>query len=573
VITRIGEIIETLHPVDRAALDTAERQALNAGRLIGELLLEKCAVSEIVLFKALAKQFSLEFITCFDQEISMELIRELPAQAFKQGRCLPLISENDLLRIVSADPLDLDTSLEIASVSNLPVQTVLTTPSELKAAVARLFEGDSVFKQSTGKILKEYERISQQGDDALSLDEIRERTESEPVVKLASLIFDEAIKCRASDIHIEPYEQSAAVRFRVDGMLRQHIEVTRYMYTPLTSRIKILADLDIAEKRIPQDGRIRYSAEGEAFDLRVSTLPTHYGEKTVIRILKHDKTLLSFSNIGMAPVQLEQLSELIEKPQGIVFVTGPTGSGKSSTLFSCLNRIRGKAINITTIENPIEYKLEGINQVQINEKAGVTFAAALRSILRQDPDVILIGEIRDPETAQIAVQSAQTGHLVFSTLHTNDAISAVTRLRDLGIPGFLISSSLIGILAQRLVRVLCPECKREQPMLAETQARWRAIFGKSQPLPRSFSASGCKNCRESGYKGRIGIFELVTVSEDMRSMIADNVTESGLRKYLKETGFVSLVQDGIHKIETGITSPEELLRVVQVEDSMQMRTN
>jgi len=566
VIQKIGTILQTLHSIDDpAALTRAAEQSHETGKLIGETLLEQGAVSETVLFKALAKQFCLEFVTDFDREVNMDLLRELPAEFFKNGRCLPLVGGGDTLRIAIADPIDLDTPAEIAAASDMPVQTVLTTPSELKAVCGRLFEGDSFFKQSTGIILREHERMSQQNDDNLSLEEIRRRTESEPVVKLASLIFDEAIKCRASDIHIEPYEFNAVVRFRVDGMLRQHTEVTRYMYTPLTSRIKILANLDIAEKRIPQDGRIRYSADGKAFDFRVSTLPTHYGEKTVIRVLKHDQSLLSFSNIGMSGAELQQLSELIEKPQGMIFVTGPTGSGKSSTLFSCLNRIRGKAINITTIENPIEYKLEGINQVQINEKAGVTFATALRSILRQDPDVILIGEIRDSETAQIAVQASQTGHLVFSTLHTNDAVSAVTRLRDLGIPGFLLSSSLIGILAQRLVRVLCPDCKTETPMADEIKSRWKNLFG-AQALPRTFSARGCENCRGSGYRGRIGIFELVAVNEKMRSMISDNASESDLRRYLKESGFVSLVQDGIQKIETGITSPEELLRVVQVED-------
>ena len=564
MIQKLGKIIQTLQPIAQEALETAAQQSIDTGRFIGELLIDQGDINETTLFKALAKQFSLEFITSFHQEIDMDLIRELDVSFFKSGRCLPLAGGDDILRIVNADPLDLDLILEIESICNMPVQAVLTTPTELKAACNRLFDGNSVFKQASGRIFKEYEQKSQQNDDNLSIDEIRERTESEPVVKLASLIFDEAIKCRASDIHIEPYEFNAAVRLRIDGMLRQHIEVTRYMYTPLTSRIKILAGLDIAEKRAPQDGRIRYSAEGQAFDLRVSTLPTHYGEKTVIRILKHDKTLLNFSNIGMAPAQLEQLGELIEKPQGMLFVTGPTGSGKSSTLFSCLNKIRGKAINITTIENPIEYKLEGINQVQINEKAGVTFATALRSILRQDPDVILIGEIRDGETAQIAVQSSQTGHLVFSTLHTNDAISAITRLRDLGIPGFLISSSLIGILAQRLVRVLCSHCKKEQPVQQDTQERWKAIYG-SQLLPKSYSAPGCENCQNSGYKGRIGIFELITVNENMRSMIADNAAESELRAYLKRSGFISLVQDGIRKVEMGITSAEEVLRVVQAE--------
>ncbi len=566
MIEKIGAIIQTLHPIDAATLDRAAEQARVSGRRIGEALMEVGAVGETALFKALAKQFSLNFVTGFDREIDVESIRELPTELFKAGRCLPLISDGNVLRIVSDDPLDLDTQMEIASASGLPVQTLITAPSELKAACERLFEGGAAFKQSADRIRKEYEQMSQINDDNMSLEEIRRRTESEPVVRLAALIFDEAIKCGASDIHIEPYEFNAMIRFRIDGMLRQHTEVARDMYTPLTSRIKILADLDIAEKRIPQDGRIRYGVEGKNFDLRVSTLPTHYGEKTVIRVLKHDKTLLNLSNIGMAAAQLEQLYELIEKPQGMIFVTGPTGSGKSSTLFSCLNKICGKAINITTIENPIEYKLEGVNQVQINEKAGVTFATALRSILRQDPDVILIGEIRDSETAQIAVQASQTGHLVFSTLHTNDAISAVTRLKDLGIPGFMISSSLAAILAQRLARALCPYCKREQPMREDIKTRWKLLFG-ARPLPKSFAATGCENCNGSGYKGRIGIFELIAVNEKLRSMIADNSPENELRKYLSENGIASLAQDGVQKMELGIIDPEELLRVVQVDAS------
>lgn len=566
----LGQIIKTIHPLNDNVLESAAQSARNAGKRIGEALLESGQIDEITLYKALAKQFSLEFISSLEQEISLETMRELPVELFRTGRCLPLTGSEELLRIATADPLDLDIVLDAAAAGGLVVQTVLTTSTELATCHRKLFEGDSIFKQSAGKIAREYENKSTHQEEVLSLEEMRQKTESEPVVRLASLIFDEAIKCRASDIHIEPYEHNAVVRFRVDGMLKQHTEVTRYMYTPLTSRIKILADLDIAEKRVPQDGRIRYSAEGQNFDFRVSTLPTHYGEKTVIRILKHDKALLSLSNIGMAPSQLEQIHELVEKPQGMIFVTGPTGSGKSSTLFSCLNRIRNKAINITTIENPIEYKLEGINQVQINEKAGVSFASVLRSILRQDPDVILIGEIRDTETAQIAVQASQTGHLVFSTLHTNDSISAITRLRDLGIPGFLISSSLVGILAQRLVRVLCPFCKKEQEMSEETRSRWKTLLG-SQPLPRSFAATGCENCRGSGYKGRTGLFELVGVTENIRSMIADNASESALRKFFKESGFTSLVQDGISKIEQGITSPEELLRVVLVEDALHIK--
>ena len=347
------------------------------------------------------------------------------------------------------------------------------------------------------------------------------------------------------------------------------MDVSREMYVPLTSRIKIMADLDIAEKRIPQDGRIRYVIGDEQFDFRVSTLPTHHGEKTVIRILKHDVGLLSLPRIGFTARELESIGELIEKPQGMLFVTGPTGSGKSSTLFACLNAIRKKAINITTIEDPIEYKVEGINQVQINEKAGVTFASTLRSILRQDPDVIFVGEIRDRETAEIAIQASQTGHLVFSTLHTNDAISAITRLKDLGIPGFLIASSLLAILAQRLVRLLCPDCKEKAFLSSELRARWRMVFSGEQ-IPDSFSARGCEACHNTGYRGRVGIFELAIISDVVRDLIAENSAESKVRHSLRDAGMKTLLQNGIEKIERGLTTPDELLRVVMVEDIVNM---
>jgi type IV pilus assembly protein PilB len=547
-----------------SVLDNAASKAKEKGTRIGETLIENNIVSEELLFQTLAQQFSMEFISKIENLIDMDLLRELPTELFKQGRCFPLESSETVLKIVVGDPLDIEIVQLAELYSDLLVQTALSTPSEMKKVSNRLFEGNTLFKQSAGKISREYEK-QKQAEETLSLEEIRQRTESEPVVRMVSLIFDEAVKLNVSDIHIEPSENDAIVRFRIDGMLRQYTELSKWMFTPLTSRIKILADLDIAEKRIPQDGRIRYVQNGQAFDFRVSTLPTHFGEKTVIRILKHDQSLLDLKNLGFSESQLEKVFELVEKPQGMIFVTGPTGSGKSSTLFACLNRIKHKAINITTIENPIEYKLEGVNQVQINEKAGVSFATALRSILRQDPDVILIGEIRDSETAQIAVQASQTGHLVFSTLHTNDAISAITRLKDLGIPDFLISSSLLAIIAQRLVRVLCVNCKRESEMSDELKKRWISILG-SDSFPKTFSAPGCESCNFTGYKGRAGIFEIVSVNEKIRSLISENISETSLRKKLREDGFKTLLQDGISKVEQGITTPEELLRVVMIED-------
>ncbi|MBD3321670.1 MAG: type II secretion system protein GspE [Chitinivibrionales bacterium] len=569
-ISSLGQILKKSSGIDDALLDQAAESARIQGKRIGEYLIEHGEYSEETVYKALADQFALPFILDIDDQINHELIRDLPTELFKDSRCLPLGASDTLLEIVVSDPFDFEIIQAAEAMSGLVVQIQLTTPSSLAQACAALFEDETVFKQSASKISKEYESHLQNDDAALSLDEIRKRTESEPVVRMVSLIFDEAIRLNASDVHVEPSEYNAVVRFRIDGLLRQHTEVNAWMYSPLTSRIKILADLDIAERRVPQDGRIRYSYKGREYDFRVSTLPTHHGEKTVIRILKHDQRLLEMKNLGLPENQMPQILELLEKPQGMIFVTGPTGSGKSSTLFACLNHIRTKAINITTIENPIEYKLHGVNQVQINEKAGVTFARTLRSILRQDPDVILIGEIRDKETAEIATQASQTGHLVFSTLHTNDAVSAITRLRDLGIPGFLIASSLLAIMAQRLVRVICPACREKSHPSEEIKTRWSMLLG-DVPIPESYQARGCKACHDIGYKGRTGLFEVVTVNETVRNLIAEDAPEVKIRGALSGMGLKSLIFDGIEKIKKGVTTPEELLRVVLVEDTAELR--
>lgn len=548
--------------LDRSTVDREAASAALNGTSITAQLQQTFGCSEREACEALASYFSLAFSA--QPELSEELLRELPSELFTTGKFLPVALTAEQFTIAVADPLDFDTVFKAEAATGVPVVCTLITPGTFERLHRGLFDKDSRFRQSAGKIAREYEKHLQV-EDQLSLEEIRQRTESEPVVKMATLIFNEAINLGASDIHIEPSEQKATVRFRIDGLLRQHTELTKWMFSPLTSRVKILADLDIAEKRSPQDGRIRYVLDDEPYDFRVSTLPTHFGEKTVIRILKHDHSLLDLGTIGLSPKNKEILAELIDKPQGMLFVTGPTGSGKSSTLFACLNVIRSKEINITTIENPIEYKLDGINQVQINEKAGVTFASALRSILRQDPDVILVGEIRDTETAQIAVQSAQTGHLVFSTLHTNDAVSAITRLRDLGVPPFLIASSILAVIAQRLVRVLCPKCRKEIPLTDALNKRLHSIIGV-QSISRAFEPVGCPYCNQTGYHGRVGIFELVTISEKLRDVIADNGSEATVRKILREEGFRSMVIDGVDKIERGVTSPEELLRIVQIED-------
>lgn len=389
-----------------------------------------------------------------------------------------------------------------------------------------------------------------------SLEEIKKKSQSEPVIKLVNNLVNQAIAEVATDIHIEPGENGVKVRYRKDGMLKDSMELPKWVQASLTSRIKILAELDIAEKRLPQDGRIKWLHEGEFIDMRVSTLPTRVGEKVVIRILKHMDHVGSMESLGMSPEVLLTMNQLIHRPQGMLFVTGPTGSGKSSTLYASLREILEKDINVSTIEDPIEYRLDGANQVQINEKAGLNFASALRSLLRQDPDVIMVGEIRDEETAAIAVQAAQTGHLVFSTLHTNDAASAVTRLLDLKVKPFLISSAVLGVLSQRLVRKLCKECFTLKPPTAEEK-----LFLPMLP-ELSPTSVGCPACNGTGYRGRTGIFELLLFDAAIREAIINGKSETQIKKL---SNYTQLVSDGLNKLKSNLTSAAELIRVAVME--------
>ncbi len=402
-----------------------------------------------------------------------------------------------------------------------------------------------------GKLAEEELAVS----EGSTVDEIRRKSQSEPVVKLVDHVIDEALRDGATDIHVEPDDEGVAVRFRRDGMLREFLVLPSWVQASLTSRLKILAELDIAEKRLPQDGRIQRQWKGETLDIRVSTLPTRMGEKVVLRLLRQTASVLDLRSVGMPDSVRTAFEHLCDRPQGMVFVTGPTGSGKSSTLYAALQRLLPRAINITTIEDPIEYRLKGANQVQILEKAGLGFAEALRSILRQDPDVILVGEIRDAETAGIAVQAAQTGHLVFSTLHTNDSAGAVTRLADLGVPRFLVGSAVLGILAQRLVRRVCPSCaERGAPSAQE-----RELLAGYGPLPESVAiARGCPACDGTGYRGRVGIFELLTMDDTLREAIVRGASDGEIRSL---ASLRPLVHDGIAKAAEGQTTLEEVLRV------------
>jgi type IV pilus assembly protein PilB len=523
-------------------------------------------ITEEDLYKTLAGEFSLPFVNIAKTGFDAAATGAIPRKFAEKHLCFPIKKEADTLTVAVTDPRNLDLVNELGFATRQRIVRVIAAERDISAAIEQAYGSKSRLHEDAKNITRDLKEsdIRRPEVSGGAVEALRRETEAEPVVRMVNLILDDAIMKGASDIHIEPHEHSLHIRNRIDGMLLEMMDLPGWMQSPLTSRIKILANLDIAEKRVPQDGRIKRNVNGEEVDMRVSTLPTHHGEKTVIRLLRRNETLLQLETLGLDGDDHRAIIEIINKPQGMLFITGPTGSGKSSTLFACLNLIKSKAINITTIEDPIEYKLPGVNQVQINERAGLTFADTLRSILRQDPDVILVGEIRDPETAQIALQSSQTGHLVFSTLHTNDSVSAITRLRDLGIAPFLIASGVLGVLAQRLLRVICTECKESYKPTEEILYRYKMVFG-DKPFPASFHGKGCKKCNNTGYKGRTGIFELIRMDAALRDLITKNEAEHRIRAHAQSTGMLPLIDHGLEKVKAGVTSIEELLRVVLVE--------
>jgi general secretion pathway protein E len=444
-----------------------------------------------------------------------------------------------------------------------PVSLTAVTDAQFDMLLTQIYDSGSGGARAMMEDLGDNLDLNQLAESLPETEDLMEADDDAPIIRLINALLTEAIKENASDIHIETFETTLSVRFRVDGVLREIVQPPRKMATLIVSRIKVMAKLDIAEKRIPQDGRISLRVAGRAVDVRVSTLPSGYGERVVLRLLDKQAGRLELQHLGMAPGIYKQVKGMIQKPHGIVLVTGPTGSGKTTTLYAALGLLNDRERNILTVEDPIEYFIDGIGQTQVNVKVDMTFARGLRAILRQDPDVVMVGEIRDLETAQIAVQASLTGHLVFSTLHTNTAIGAVTRLRDMGVEPFLLSSSLVGVLAQRLVRVLCPACKRPHPATATEFEQLRAhIQVHSDTMPTIFSPSGCTTCNNTGYAGRTGIYELVVLDEKLRSMIHDMSAEQDLERHAR-TLTPSIRQDGIRLVLKGATTLEEVLRVTR----------
>jgi type IV pilus assembly protein PilB len=571
---RLGEALHERGKITAADLEKviAEQQ----GKLIhlGELLLDRGIVAKADLASALEDTSGIPYLDCMEVTPAPEALRLVPQAMAERLLALPIRIEQKRLIVAMASPQNLGALDELRFKSGLEISPRQSFHAEIQTAIANWYDGgnqkSATSPASGAKEAFQFEDIEfystssrQTNQEAIQEMQADLRQRKTPAVRLVSEIIQIAVAKQASDIHIEPRATETAVRVRVDGVLRDVQSIPRALQTSLISRIKILSDMDIAERRSPQDGRFMVSIGERTHDLRVSTLPTQYGEKVVIRLLEGTAPLASFSNLGIPAGIGAGLSDLLEQPQGMILVTGPTGSGKSTTLYASLHKLRKPSVNIVTVEDPVEYVLPGVNQAHVNTKAGMTFASCLRSILRQDPNIIMVGEIRDLETAEIAMKAAQTGHLVLSSLHTNDSVSAIVRLLDLGIPSFMISSSVSGILAQRLVRKLC-SCHSTQPATPEFHARLSQCGVSNLPAQMAIPI-GCDRCDQTGYKGRVGIYELLVIDNTIRSLIRSGGTIEHIRDASRANGMRMMQEDAVDKLSQGLTTMEEILRVVPVE--------
>jgi len=536
---------------------------------IEDILLSIKGITPENLLKARSEELDIPYCEEVDaRNIPTELLEMLPLSFAKQFKVLPISLEDDCLTVACADPYDLEAFDQLRMRMNAEPILLLYPETKLMEAINQAYD---LIRGSFGldSAQEDLEDVGKQEDEYTDLDEavdLLDATDDEaPVIRLVNALIYRAIKERASDIHIEAFEKEVVVRFRIDGVLYPVTTAPKRAQAHIAARVKIMSGLNIAEKRLPQDGRIRLKIAGKDVDIRVSTIPTAHGERVVMRLLDKSNVLLDLSKIGFDPVMLESFEELIYRAHGIILVTGPTGSGKTTTLYSALSKINSPEKNILTVEDPIEYQLKGIGQMQVNSKIGLTFASGLRAFLRQDPDVILVGETRDSETAEIAIQASLTGHLVFTTLHTNDSATAFTRLIDMGVEPFLVSSSVIGVLAQRLLRRLCPTCRVPyQPTMSELDQ----IGMAPERIPAGTyiyqaNPKGCEECLQVGYRGRSGIYELLLIDDTIRSMVIRNEPSGKIKQHATQHGMISLREDGARKVLAGITSIEEVARVTQ----------
>ena len=554
---QLGDILLDEGLVTEGQLMAALDEQAIRGESLGRVLVEIGMLTEAQLVRALASQVGMEFVELGEYPVDRNAVALIPGSLCRRYTVLPVSLMDGYLVLAMADPGNVLAVDDARTLSGLPVRTVVATHDDLAQAIDRFCRADdeiddlaTAFQEQQGDVQEELGAIGDYAED------------DAPIVRFVNLIVTQAIQDRASDIHIEPTETDLRVRYRIDGVLHEMQRSPKQISGGVISRLKIMSDIDIAERRKPQDGRMSVTHNGRKIDLRVATLPTVWGEKVVMRILDNSTASLDLRDLSFLEDNYETYKESYTKPYGMILVTGPTGSGKSTTLYATLNAVSKPEINVITVEDPVEYRLPGINQVQVNPKAGLTFAAALRSILRSDPDVVLLGEIRDHETAQIAIEAALTGHLVLSTLHTNDAPSAVTRLVEMGIEPFLVGSALDCVVAQRLARRLCTKCKEAYTPSEVELIAARFPWSPGDEIPTLFRPAGCSSCSKTGYKGRMALHEVMRVTEDIERHAVAHSSSAEIGKTAREQGMITLRDDGWTKVLLGDTSIEEILRVV-----------
>ncbi len=564
-VRRLGQILVDLGFIDDEQLELLlEEQQQQPSEPLGKVAESMGLINEDQLAQSLAEEMHLPTITLSDTAIPPEVLELVAEPMAQMYRIIPVAKKDNSLTVAMCDPQNLSTQDELRSFLGYDIRVVVTTESEIEKALDRYYteSGESVETLvSDLEADQELAAAAQElaGDGPIDLTSVEALADSAPVRKLLNMVLLMAIKDHASDLHFEPFEDEFRIRIKADGVLYELVPPPRHLAFAITTRIKVMANLDIAERRMPQDGRIELSVGGHPIDLRVSVLPTMFGESVVMRVLDRSVVQLDLRKIGLDAQTLEPFSEVIERPNGIVLVTGPTGSGKTTTLYSALNRLNRITDKIITTEDPVEYDLDGIIQIPIDASIGNTFAHCLRSILRQDPDKILVGEIRDLETAEIAVQASLTGHMVFSTLHTNDAPSTITRLKDMGVPTFLITATVEAILAQRLVRRICTQCRENwsppKEVLDDLEITPEMIQGK-----QFFKGKGCEGCNNTGYKGRVGLFELMIMNDELRDLVMSNAQTDDLREAACRSGMVSLRDAGLRAVFEGTTTADEVIR-------------
>jgi type IV pilus assembly protein PilB len=540
-----------------AALARQKQQPPGVNKLLGEILVDESFCTEDQVVECLASEYGVPYAKLESRLCDLQIIDVLPREYIEENMLLPLFLVRGMLTVALSEPSNLFLIDEVRQLTQLDVQIVAATTKDIRRILttlpnSKVFVIDDIIEDSDGA---DVTLIEEAIDDIGDTEEVAGQS---PVIRLVNYIIFNAVKEGASDIHIEPSERCMRVRYRIDGRLYKSLEVPAHLLNAVTSRIKIMAGMDISERRLPQDGRIHVMLEKRKIDLRVSTFPTNRGEKTVIRVLDTRTVSLVLEDLGFAEDVLQGFVRNITAPNGIVLVTGPTGSGKSTTLYAALNNISSMENNVCTVEDPIEYHLPLINQFQVQDRVGLTFSKALRTLLRQDPDVIMVGEVRDDETARTAIQAALTGHLVFSTLHTNDACSAITRLVNMGVEPYLIGAALNMVLAQRLVRRICPKCRQEYD---PPRTLRKALERMGYPIETFQKGVGCRRCRNTGFSGRIGIHELLIVSDELRDVIVNNPSVAAIRQIALRDGMITLRQDGFRKVREGITTVEEILQI------------